>query len=358
MMAGGAVIPVAVLALLFDNQWVVDAIRKSDFKFGQGIGPMVSWAQTLSWRFTPSGSEWGLVLADDFSFLLFFVVLGALVVAGARFMDPNRLFGAVLVGWWSAIIAGGVSGLVSGPLVYWALDLPSLSMVTFGAVAQAVSAGFVYGWIAGLGAMGALYMTRNRVPGQPGQPQFPGQPPQPGQPFGQPPFGQQPYGQPGQPGQQPFGQPGQPGQPGQQPFGQPGQQMPPQQQLPQPMQQQPMQQPQQPHPSAVPYVPPQGQSQQPPWGPAPVPQQQPGQGAPQQPGSPVPQQFGAPPVPPQGEPGADDATIGVGPSGPESGTGPEKPEPSEPSADTPPKDASEDDDDLADRTRIDRGPHD
>ncbi|MFC4049159.1 hypothetical protein ACFOY4_05645 [Actinomadura syzygii] len=355
MMAGGAVLPVAVFALLFDNQWVVDAIRDSDFRYNEGIGPLVSWSHALAWRFTPGdGSKWTFVLAVDFTTLLFFVLLAALVAAAARFLDVNRgPLGALIVGWWAAIVAAGIAGLVFGPLLYWTLDLRSASEAIFSSISQGVSSGFAFGWIAGLGAVGGFLMSRPRTPGVQ-------------QPYG---GGGQAYGM--QPGMQPGTQLGvqQPQQPygGQQPYvpQQMHQQPMPQQAPPQQMQpQQPMppQQPMQPHPSAVPYVPPQGQGQQPPWGAAPVPPQQ-------QPGAPAPQQFGAPPVPPQqpAQPIAQPAQPAV-PSAPQAPAPepaaddeePPEPEnaaerddaPADPPEDTPERD--DDDLDLADRTRIDR----
>ncbi|MFI0480623.1 hypothetical protein [Actinomadura sp. 9N215] len=351
MMAVGAVIPVAVVALLFDNQWVVDAIRESDFEYDEGIGPLVSWSQALEWRLTPAdGMEWSFVLVTDFAVLLFFVLLALLVVGAARFVDPDRgPFGAVIVGWWAAILAGGIAGLVYGPLAHWTLNFTHASQVIFTSISQGATAGLVFGWLAGLGALGGFAVSR---PGTAGA--------------------QQPYG-----GQQQYQQ--------RPPYApqQPGMQMPPQMPQP-PMQQQPMpqqhlqqpgmpqpQQPMQPHPSAVPYVPPQGQpQQQPPWGAAPVPQQQPGAPAPQQPGapmqqqpgSPVPQQFGAPPappVPPQ-QPAQPAAAVPPAVEQHEPETAADDPEPAEPATESaaesePPADTPEDDDlNLADRTIVDR----
>ncbi|WP_433473572.1 hypothetical protein ACQPZP_32820 [Spirillospora sp. CA-142024] len=313
-MTGGALAPLALLSLVFGNQWVVDAIIKSDFEFDEGIGPLVSWMLMLGWRFTPrDGLDWRQVVTADLSLLIFFGVLVLLVVAGARLADPGRSpFGAVIIGWWATVVAGGASGLVAGPLANWAYDLHGhLSRMTFSTIGQGASFGLAFGWLAGLGALAGFFLTRPREGGPP-----------PPQPYGPP----QPYApQPGMPMQQ-------------QPY-------------PQPMQP--------PHPSAVPYVPPQGQPPQHGWGAAPVPQQpgQPGQfGAP-----PVPQQPSAPPLeqpapapredePPQDEPPQDapDDASGEAPENPPEnrpGSGPESP------PESPPDD---DDLDLADRTIIDR----
>ncbi|MFI0411276.1 hypothetical protein [Actinomadura sp. 3N508] len=344
MMAAGAVLPVAVIALIFDNQWVVDAIRESDFEYDEGIGPLVSYSQALAWRFTPRpGAEWTYVLVTDFAVLLFFVLLGLLVVAGARIIDPNRgPLGAVIVGWWAAIVAGAVSGLVYGPLAHWTLDFASASAsrTIFFAISEGATAGALFGWIAGLGALGGFAISGSRTGArqpQGSQLQYPQRPPfapqQPGMPMQQP--GMPPQGMPQQP------------MPQQMPPGMPPQQM------------------QQPHPSAVPYVPPQGQPQQQAWGAAPVPQQpgapapqQPGVPVPQQPGTSVPQQFGAPPVPPQQPAPAPETAE---PAEPETAADDPEPSEAEPAAGSgaepePPADTPEDDDlNLADRTIVDRG---
>ncbi|GGP94690.1 hypothetical protein GCM10010187_07530 [Actinomadura coerulea] len=246
-MTGGAVVPMALLALLFGNQWVVEEIDRSDLRYDEGIGPVVTWLLTLGWRITPKGSpglKW--VFAEDFSLLVFFGVLAGLVLAGARLADPQRgPFGAVIIGWWAAVVAGGVSGVVAAPLTRWAFgfDDGSFARTLGSTVGQGASFGFAFGWLAGLGALGGFFLARTRESG-----------PRPGQPYGP----VQPY----------MAQPGMP------------------------MQQQPYPPQMPPHPSAVPYVPPQGQPQQP-WGAAPAPQPpQPGQ-------APQPGRFGVPPVPPQ-----------------------------------------------------------
>ncbi|WP_141582744.1 hypothetical protein [Actinomadura sp. WMMA1423] len=325
-MTGGAVVPMALLALIFGNQWVVEEIDKSHIRFDAGIGPVVTWLLTLAWRITPSG---GLgvkqVVLDDLSLLVFFGVLVALVVAGARLADPERgPFGALIIGWWAAVVAGGVSGVVAAPLTRWAFEFQQTPFgSTFSStVGQGASFGFAFGWLAGVGALGGFLLTRPRLAGAiPGAPYAPGgpYPAQQGMPMGQQPYPQQ----------------------------------------------------MQPHPSAVPYVPPQGQPQQPVWGAAPGPQQPPppGQapppGQPQQPGA-----FGVPPVPPQpsAPPQEQEApAAGEDPEGQE-----EKPEeapeeqvepPKEPEEPKEPEDGAadaredapeEDDLDLADRTVIDR----
>ncbi|RFS83167.1 hypothetical protein D0T12_23705 [Actinomadura spongiicola] len=326
MMAGGAVLPVAVLTLLLNNQWVVDAIRESDFQFDEGIGPLVLWSHSLAWRFNPQpGVDWSTVLIADFTVVLFFVLLALFVVGAGRTIDQNRgPLGALIVGWWAAILAGGATGLVYGVLAHWTDDfLPTtLSQAVFTGLARGAAAGLAFGWLPGLGAVGGFVFGRPRAATT-----------------------QQPYGGQQYPRQQAYA----PQQHGMQMQPHPMQQMPPQQHMQQP--------PMQPHPSAVPYVPPQGQPQQQPWGAAPaqqppgVPAQQPGAHVPQQPGPPVPQQFGAPPTPPQqpAPPQQPEA-----PQQPQAGPKADTPEPDE-AAQEPPADSSDGDDlDLADRTVIDR----
>ncbi|MES9541761.1 hypothetical protein [Actinomadura sp. NPDC000600] len=325
-MTGGAVVPMALLALVFGNQWVVEEINKSHIKYDEGIGPVVTWLFTLAWRITPAGGlDVKQVVLDDFSLLVFFGVLVALVMAGARLADPERgPFGALIIGWWAAVVAGGVSGIVAAPLTRWAFEFRETPFgSTFSStVGQGASFGFAFGWLAGLGALGGFFLARSRGGGAlPQQPYAPAQP-YPG-PQGMP---QQPYSQ------QPY---------------------------PQQMQ---------PHPSAVPYVPPQGQPQQPVWGAGPG-QQAPQPGQPPQPG-----RFGVPSVPPQpsAPPQEQEAPAGQeepdgrqekpdeapkGPEEPKDGqekaeNGPEEPEGGAGDA---PEDAPEEDDlDLADRTMIDR----
>ncbi|MGW3767355.1 hypothetical protein [Actinomadura verrucosospora] len=321
-MTGGAVVPMALLALLFGNQWVVEQINRSDIRYDEGIGPVVSWLLTLAWRLTPmEGPGVKGAFAEDFSLLVFFAVLVGLVLAGARLADPERgPFGALIIGWWAAVVAGGVSGIVAAPLTRWAFEFHdgSFGRTFSSTVGQGASFGFAFGWLAGLGALAGFFLARTREAG-PRQPYAPAQPSmaQPGVPMQQTPYPQQ---------------------------------MPP-------------------HPSAVPYVPPQGQPQQPAWGAPPVPPQPPQPGQAPQPG-----QFGVPPVPPQPSAPPQERTPPETPEEPDAAPGessegaPEEPKespgegPQEGREDEPkdgPKDAPEeapedDDPDPADRTMIDR----
>ncbi|TDC64397.1 hypothetical protein E1200_20365, partial [Actinomadura sp. GC306] len=110
-MAGGAVAPIALLALLFNNQWVVGAIRDGDFDYSGGIGPLVATLQFPQWRVTAGEGTWKYLFALDFTFLLFLVLLGLLAFAGARAIDPRGgVLGALVTGWWATAVAGGVAG--------------------------------------------------------------------------------------------------------------------------------------------------------------------------------------------------------------------------------------------------------
>lgn len=339
-MAGGAVAPIALLALLFNNQWVADAIRESGFDMSRGIGPLVAVFQFPSWRLT-LGGHWQHLLAIDFTLLLFLVLLGLLVFGAARIVEPRQsLLGAIVTGWWATAVAGGAAGLVGGVLIAWAIDVPGpmMSRTIWSMIGNGANFGVMFGWIAGLGALGGSMVARPREGVQ--------------QPYG----GRQPYGAP-QPGAQ-MPRPGMPPQGA--PQGMPPQGMPPQGVPPQGVPQQPMQ----PHPSAVPYVPPQGQPQQPPpwggpagpqqpgapqqYGPPPVPQQPPAQQAPAQEAPQAPDQAQQPPAPEASE--ASEASERSGPE--RAGDGGEEPEGASPGGALP--DIPEDDDlDLADRTVID-----
>ncbi|WP_242893683.1 hypothetical protein [Actinomadura litoris] len=350
VMAGGALAPVLLLALLFDNQWVVDATRESDFDFQKGIGPLVSWSQYPQWRLTGGEQHFPakFILALDFSLLVFLALLALFALAAVRTVDPRRgAFGVVIAGWWATVAAGGLSGFVAGPLLHWSLDLSgqSMSRALWSLVGDGASFGLMFGWLAGLGALAAFMVTRTpeeRLARQMahaaphlGGPLPPAGALPPGGPIPQ--GGHMQPGAPMQPGQMYPGQMQQaPGQPGQMYPGHPGQ-----------MQQQPMVPPQAQggqglppqHPAAVPYVPP-GGAQQPQWGAAPVPpqgQQYPGAPVPQQP---APQQPAQPPVPavPPPTPPADEAAAER--SGDET-VGDEEPEAAPPSEDAPPKGPAE-----------------
>ncbi|QXJ21020.1 hypothetical protein AGRA3207_001826 [Actinomadura graeca] len=324
VMAGGALAPVLLLTLLFNNQWVIDAIRKSDFEYDEGIGPLVSWFQFPQWRLTGGGvhAPGKFIFAVDFGTLLFFVLLALLALAASRPVEPRRgLFGAVVAGWWATVVAGGLSGIVLGVLIDWSLDLPGgaeTGRTIWNTMSHGASFGLAYGWLPGIGALVGFLLTR---------PADHVQQPVPGPVL--PPGGPVPYGAPGHSGAHllPGAQPPQPQmQPGRMHQGQmqsgahmqPGQMQPGMPMAPSPHAGQGL--PPQ-HPAAVPYVPPPG-PQQPQWAGAPLPPQapqypgapvppQPGPGAPQQqfqPSAPPPAaQAPSPPVPTPAPPADDDA---------------------------------------------------
>ncbi|QKW38115.1 hypothetical protein HUT06_32325 [Actinomadura sp. NAK00032] len=326
VMAGGAVVPIALISILLGNQWVVDAINETGIHYDEGIAPPLYWLLYPSWRLTAGDATWKFLVAVDLGTILFFVLLILLAVAGARAVDPQRgALGAAVTGWWATVVAGGVAGLFDGILINWALDLPDgAGPNVFNSVTHGASFGFGYGWLAGLGMLLGFVMSRGRGAGAQQQPGGPYAQQQAG------PYAQQPYGQPMAP-----------------------------------MQQQPMQQPMQ--QQAAPYVPPQGQPQQP-WGGVP---QQPMQQYPQQQ---APQPYGAAPMPPQPPaqqpPQAQQPSVPQQPSAPPpeqaapaeqappaAAEAPAEPEQDAPK-DTPEKasdDAADSDDlNLADRTIVDR----
>ncbi|MFD0902779.1 hypothetical protein [Actinomadura sediminis] len=300
MTAGGAVLPVALIALVFGNQWAVDAVR-GEARDG-GLWQLVHWLQTPQWHLYPeSFFNWGYVISVDIGLILFFALIAGLTAVGVRAVDPNRgMLGAAVTGWWACVVAGGVSGLVTGTLVKLSLDDgPSFDGIVWGSIAGGAAFGLVYGWLAGLGALAGFHLTRDRGTGggRQAQQQFGQQPYQ--QQFGQQqPYQQQPYQQ--QFGQQQFGQgPHQP-QPGAPMQPTPGQPVPGQ-----PVPGQPYAPPQ--HPANVPYVPPQGGPQQPAWGAAP---QQPG--VPQQPPAPEQPAPDAPTLDPPTQADDEDETVPAG----------------------------------------------
>ncbi|HEU5026718.1 MAG TPA: hypothetical protein VFV01_17505 [Spirillospora sp.] len=368
MMSGGSLVPLLVLALLVGNQWVIDAINKSGFKYDEGLGPLVSHLFFVAWRFTPPrGLDWRFVVADDFTTLVLFAVVALLVLAGARTVDPERgLLGALITGWWAAVVAGGVAGGVSGLLLKWSIRYSSgsVSHNFFESLESGAASGLLYGWLAGIGALAGFLLSRPRgqaapqpfgqyAPQQPyggQQPYAPQQAAPMRQPYAPQPYpAQQPYGQqPGVPqqGMQPGLPPGPPPQGAQQPLptanDQPG--LPPQ------------------HPAAVPYVPPARPSQSPGWD-----------------GMPVPPQAGAPApasVPPAQSPApapeaaaqaagaasdaeaADPEAAGAQDGGEPAAHGSEDsgPQGVAPAGAAREDDDHDDEDDLADRTMVDRKP--
>ncbi|GAA2146397.1 hypothetical protein GCM10009727_47640 [Actinomadura napierensis] len=367
MMSGGSLVPLLALALLVGNQWVIDAINKSGFKFDEGLGPLVSHLFFVAWRFTPPrGLDWRFVVSDDFTTLLMFAVVALLVLAGARTVDPERgVLGALITGWWAVVVACGIAGGVSGLLLKWSIKYEdgSVSRNFFESVQSGAASGLLYGWLAGIGALVGFLLSRPRgqaapqfgqyaqqQPYNPQQPYAPQQAAPMQQPYAQQPYAQQPYGGPQQgmpqavqqPMQQPMAQPMQQGMP----TGndQPG--LPPQ------------------HPAAVPYVPPARPSQSPAWGGVPVP--------PQQQGAPAPEQEApAPEAAPQASETTVEPASGQDAPEPEQGAEPAQHEPQDavpddaPSHEASPKategeDAQDDEDEddlrLADRTRVDRRP--
>jgi hypothetical protein len=214
----GAVGPVVLLALLFGNQWVYKQILESEVtRPDKAIGPLVSWLEFPYWRLTTQGHFLGFkyVFIQDITVLLFLVFVVALVVFGARVLDPARgAAGALILGWWGTLIAAGIAGLIRGLLTKMLMeDLYPRSMSTtmiWQSASQGLGFGFAYGWLAGVGALVAFTMTRSRGLGtqqrggpMPAHPSATPYAPPSANPYGSP------YGQPpAQPPAQPPGQQG------------------------------------------------------------------------------------------------------------------------------------------------------
>ncbi|MFI0370443.1 hypothetical protein ACH35V_21460 [Actinomadura sp. 1N219] len=184
MAAGGAVLPVAVISVVFGNQWVAEALRNEAGPAYGGIWQPVYWLQTLRWfLYADNGMSWGVVIAVDFGVILSLALLAALVAVGIRAVDPNRgALGAVITGWWACVVAAGVGGFITGLFVELVIDSAEFHKIG-GYVADGTSFGLLYGWTAGLGALAGHHLTRDRGLGgrQPVQ-----------QPFAQQQYGQQP----------------------------------------------------------------------------------------------------------------------------------------------------------------------
>ncbi|MFI6521005.1 hypothetical protein ACIBF1_35995 [Spirillospora sp. NPDC050679] len=212
-MALGALGPVLLLALLFGNQWVVEAVADSDIDRRGTLGTLLNWLQFPSWRITPTGRRGsaGYVLALDFTLLLYFAAVAGLVFAAARALDPVRgAIGALVTGWWAVLVAGGLVAIPGGYLTTMTLDYPDAlrTQVLWNSIAQGLGFGLFYGWLAGLGAVVAFLLTRGgrtvgpMPQGVPqGAPSMPPPMPHPQQPMArQPVQPQPPFGQPAQPG--------------------------------------------------------------------------------------------------------------------------------------------------------------
>jgi len=223
----GAVGPMVLIALLFANQWVNRKLLENELtRPDKAIAPLVQWLEFPYWRLTTQGHFLGFkyVAIMDISLLLFFVFVGVLAIVGVRVLDPARgALGALIIGWWAALIAGGAAGFVRGFLIKTLMsDLYPKSMSTsvmWQTVGQGLGFGFAYGWLAGVGALVAFTVTRNKgmgtqqapAPAMPAHPSAMPYAPPSANPYGSP-YGQPPAQPPGGPGWQP-GSPQTPPQP-------------------------------------------------------------------------------------------------------------------------------------------------
>ena len=155
MAAGGAVLPVAVLSVVFGNQWAAEAIRNEAGPDYDGIWQSVHWLQTLQWLlYAHDGRSWGVVIAMDIGLILSLALLAALAAAGMRAVDPDRgTLGAVITGWWACVVAAGVGGLITGLFVELVIESAEVHKIR-GYVTEGASLGLLYGWIAGTACFG------------------------------------------------------------------------------------------------------------------------------------------------------------------------------------------------------------
>ncbi|MBC6458728.1 hypothetical protein [Actinomadura sp. HBU206391] len=257
-----AVGPVGLIALVFGNQWTFEFLARKDIEYG-GFGGLLRLIQFPTWRLTTRGSSgFSYLVVIDLSLVLFLAVIGLLVMAGARALEPRRgAPGALILGWWATVVAGGLMGLVRALLYIPVQDFPegTRANLIWNGIYSGAGFGLFYGWLPGLAMLVVFLATRPKdasapapfgghgaagPQGAPPPPPPPAQrqaaggwgaqppaawgPPQSqaahAQPAGYPPPGQAPFrGQPPQGGRPPYG--GQAPYGGQPPFG--GQAPPP-----------------------------------------------------------------------------------------------------------------------------------
>ncbi|MBA9004111.1 hypothetical protein [Thermomonospora cellulosilytica] len=153
----------ALMALVFGNQWFGDLAN------GDGTASEDSLVRDLArWLHFPA---WvvgrGPVLDQvgiDVSLLVLLGLLAVLILAGARSLEPRRgAFGALVLGWWAALVAAAITGLVRGTLLVVVGDFPSSLMrnVMLNHMAQGLFWGMVYGWLPALACLVAFLATRD-----------------------------------------------------------------------------------------------------------------------------------------------------------------------------------------------------
>ncbi|HEX2314920.1 MAG TPA: hypothetical protein VHJ17_14355 [Thermomonospora sp.] len=197
----GAAGPVAVMALLFGNQWFDRWVADSDWGTDLDVlFYLLAWLRFPAWRIA-DGSPAAVQLAADAGLLVFLAVLTLLVLAGCRALHPDRGFGAFVLGWWSVTLAAGLAGLLRG-LLYNTTSYPPVH--EFGPVVavnvmNGAMFGLVYGWLPGLAVLLAFHASRPREGAAPVPPGHPATRPyvvQGHQPPPPPPPGAQPWAPP------------------------------------------------------------------------------------------------------------------------------------------------------------------
>ncbi|MFC0038677.1 hypothetical protein [Actinomadura rayongensis] len=207
------VLPLVVLAVLFGNPWFRDWwFRQHEFR-NDYLQPIQS-VSFLDWGFTRYGQPpMGYVVIDLFGTLLALGLTVLLAALAGRTVDPRRgAFGALVSGWWAALVACGLGGFVKGLATFQYDDLPAPARLLWSATESGLAFGFFYGWLGGLAALLAFLVGRGRTPRAAGYPA--------GAPYAPPPAPPAaPYGPPGAPPAAPPGWGG-PGTPP--PYPQPG----------------------------------------------------------------------------------------------------------------------------------------
>ncbi|MGH3391400.1 MAG: hypothetical protein ACRDOO_21235 [Actinomadura sp.] len=163
--------PVVLIGLLAGNQWAVlfaarHGLDGREIRLNgngmENLGRLVAWLQFPSWRVSGPTS---FVVIQDVSLLLLFAAVALLILLGARAVDPHRgAMGALVLGWWATVVAGGLVGLIRGLLTVTFVNIPEPAAWTFiwGGLESGAVFGMVYGWLTGLAMLLAFLATRRK----------------------------------------------------------------------------------------------------------------------------------------------------------------------------------------------------
>ncbi|REE95684.1 hypothetical protein [Thermomonospora umbrina] len=159
-----AVGTVAVLALLFGNQWfnrwVADGDRGSDPGV---VGELLRALRFPAWRIA-AGEPASVQVAADFALLVLIAASALLILAGTRSLPADRGFTALVLGWWATFVSAGLAGLVHGGLLSTTDHVvhPPGGSVAVAVMANGAMFGLLYGWLPGLAVFLAFHLTRPR----------------------------------------------------------------------------------------------------------------------------------------------------------------------------------------------------